>query len=85
MSVLDVFDATRVCARLSPSLADPGVWVAAAPVAIRREVRSRRPTPFSWWALARNPHALALSGMVGAAVATDHVRRLVTGTPAPRR
>lgn len=81
MSVLDVFDATRVCARMSPSLTDPSVWVVTALVVSRREVLADRPAPFSWWALARNPHALALSGMVGAAVATDHVRRLVTGAP----
>ena len=85
MSVLELLDATRICAHWSP--AGPDAW--ARPVPVPHRPVTRRPLPgppgpgpagYSWRALARNPQALLVTGMVGALVAADSAARLL-----PRR
>jgi hypothetical protein len=73
MSVLDALDATRICARRS---APAAAWANPAPPLPRP-----RPVPvphgdYSWWSLARNPHAMLMTGLIGAMVATDTVARM---------
>lgn len=79
MSVLDVLDATRVCARWSTAIDDPEAWVLPGPPVARR-LRAQTPeASYSWWALARNPRAMLLTGVAAPLIAVDVVRR---GIPA---
>lgn len=72
MSVLDRLDATRLCARWSVPYDDPSAW--SRPVPVAAPVAPPAPAvDFSWRALARNPNALALSGMIGAVLVKDAV------------
>lgn len=75
MSVLDALDATRICSRWSAPLADPAVWARPIPMAPRRAAAQR--DPYSWRSLARNPHAMLVTGMVGAVMAKDAVLAVV--------
>jgi hypothetical protein len=77
MSVLDVLDATRVCARsLPPSPPAP------APTVARRETRTAPPAAYSWWSLARNPLAVLVTGAVGTMATVDALRRSFSLPPA---
>lgn len=75
MTLFAALDATRIADHYLDD-ADPDRWSRAVPVA------SRTLTPvdvaYSWWALARNPQALLLSGVVGVLVARDAVRAALT-------
>ena len=75
MSVLDVLDATNICARRPDSQA----WAVNVPVPVRR-LPSVEPATFSWWSLARNPRALALTGVVAAGLARDRLLRIPAST-----
>jgi hypothetical protein len=66
--VLSTLSATRICARWSPD--DPDVWARPVPVLVR-PARAELVTDFRWRALLRNPQALALTGMVAAAVTVE--------------
>src|SRR3954447_18631244 len=71
MSVLDAFDATRLCSRWS-SGDDPSVWVIPGPPV---PIRASTPPPeFSWGSFVRNPYALIVSGVVGTMAAFEAVR-----------
>lgn len=76
MSVLDALDATRICARGSGSLADPAVWARPVPVTTRTKPTPAL-SPFSWTSLARNPHAILMTGMIGAVLVKDAMLRVV--------
>lgn len=80
MSVLAALDATRICARWSEPLADPAAW--ALPMAdlparatAPRPAAEARTADYSWWSLARNPHAILVTGMVGTVLVKDAVVR----------
>jgi hypothetical protein len=77
MSVLDVLDATRVCARSLPT--NPP---APAPTVARREPRPASPAAYSWWSLARNPLAALVTGAVGTMATVDALRRSFSLPPA---
>ena len=79
MSVLDALNATRVCAR-GPR-PDDSAWALPVPIPERR-ASSSVPVAFSWRALARNPQALLLSGMVAASVLVDAGQHAVRGRAA---
>lgn len=70
---MSVLDATRICARGSAPLADPSAWLMAPPASPRPKPEPA-PTSYSWWSLVRNPHALLVTGMVGAALIRDAIR-----------
>jgi hypothetical protein len=72
MSVLDLLDATNICA--PPP--DPAAWVISAPVPPRR-VPLAAPPDYSWRSLARNPQALLLSGVIAAGLVRDALARVV--------
>lgn len=74
---MSVFDATRICARWSPPPADSSAWLIAPPPTPRPKP-VRAPVRYSWWSLVRNPHALLVTGMVGAALARDAIRAAAT-------
>lgn len=71
MSVLDVFDATRLCARWTAAPAE--AWSRPVPVLDRPEPAA--PTAFSLWSMLRNPHAMAVTGMVGTLMVKDAALR----------
>jgi hypothetical protein len=73
MSVLDVLDATRLCSRWSDP--DPALWARPVPMTTREPVPQR---DHSWRSFARNPRAILMTGLVGADLAKDAVRRAVT-------
>lgn len=74
MSVFAALDATRLCSRWSEPLADPSAWARPLPTPPRPHVV----TPaWSWRALARNPHAMLLTGMVGTSMLAEATVRLV--------
>jgi hypothetical protein len=75
MSLITALDATNICARWSGPLSDPASWVAGDLTPRRTDVAAPAPA-FSWWALAPNPQALVISGLVSLAVAGDSVLRL---------
>jgi len=79
MSLLAALDATRICARDSAALADPAAWLLAPPPAPRREAPEAQ-RGYSWWALARNPSALLVTGLVGGLAARDAALRAVRPT-----
>jgi hypothetical protein len=73
MSVLAALDATRVCARAS---AQPdSAWVRAAPAPVR-QVTPACVVGYSWWSFVRNPQAMLVTGLVGAAVTRDALLRI---------
>lgn len=71
MFLLDVLDATNICARP----ADSQAWAVSVRVPPRR-LPSVEPAAFSWWSLARNPRALAVTGVVAAGLARDRLLRI---------
>jgi hypothetical protein len=71
MSVLSVLDATTLCGSSSNT---PSAPVSTPPV----RTRPAPAGPFSWWALARNPQALLVTGMLGAVVVKDAVGAVLT-------
>jgi hypothetical protein len=80
MSVLNALDATRICTRWSPPLADPAAWRMPAP-----NVARRQPAPalmqqgrYSWWSVVRNPHAMLVTGVVGTILAKDAMLRILS-------
>lgn len=80
MSVLDALDATTICGRSSKLLADPAVWARPVPMTVRHRAAPTRCEGYSWRSLARNPHALMVTGIVGAVMARDaalHIYREV--------
>jgi hypothetical protein len=76
MSVLDALDATRVCSRRSASLGD-AAWARPVPTVARRVPAPVQRGRYSWWSLARNPHAMLVTGMVGTVWARDAVLRIL--------
>ncbi|HET6878290.1 MAG TPA: hypothetical protein VFH38_12225 [Jatrophihabitans sp.] len=76
MSVLDALDATRICARWSQPLADPQAWATPAPVPARERPAAPEPVDYSWWALARNPNALLVTGMISTVLMKDAMLRV---------
>jgi hypothetical protein len=83
MSVLNALDATRICTRWSPPLADPAAWRMPAP-----NVARRQPAPalmqqgrYSWWSVVRNPHAMLVTGVVGTVLAKDAMLRILAPAP----
>lgn len=78
MSVLDALDATRLCARWSEPLADPAAWARPLPTAPATPRAQRGSAEvWSWRALARNPHAMLLTGMVGTSLLAEATVRLL--------
>lgn len=72
---MSVLDATRICARSSAPLADPSAWLMAPPAPPRPKPEPEpSPASYSWWSLVRNPHALLVTGMVGAVLIRDAIR-----------
>jgi hypothetical protein len=76
MSVLDTLDATRICARRSAPLGD-AAWTRPVPTIARRVPAPMQRSHYSWWSLARNPHAMLVTGMVGTVLARDAVLRIL--------
>lgn len=76
MSVFHALDATRLCARWSEPLTDPAPWARPVPTAAARPEHAVDRV-WSWRALARNPHAMLLTGMVGASMLAEATLRLV--------
>jgi hypothetical protein len=77
MSFLQALDATAIASRSSAALADPAAWAMGAPVVTRPKAAAPARDRYSWWTLARNPHALVVTGMVGALMARDALLRTV--------
>lgn len=73
MSVLDLLDATRLC----ESPIEPTAWAMAPPAPRRRALPEPRRAEFSWLALARNPQAMLVSGVVAAGLVRDALLRIV--------
>jgi hypothetical protein len=81
MLFLDALDATRIAGRWSP---DEDAWQLLTPVpgpriATSAAVGADVPVPqaaprYSWWTLARNPHAMVVTGMVGTVLVRDALR-----------
>ena len=72
MSVLDVLDATNICA---PRL-DPTAWAMSTPLPPRRALPVA-PTEYSWWSLARNPQALLLTAVITAGLVRDSLAQVM--------
>jgi hypothetical protein len=58
------------------SPANTRAWVTSPTNTRRPAPEPPEPARYSWWSLARNPHALAVTGMVGAAMITDAMKHI---------
>ncbi len=77
MSFLQALDATAIASRSSAALADPAAWAMGTPVVSRPKAVAPTRDRYSWWTLVRNPHAMVVTGMVGAMMARDALLRAV--------